>query len=200
MDSNSFKPAGIAAIALAVLFPIYWLYVVSFSATYEGEFWLEFEQLNLWDLLFVVIGALEIWVYLAFRKLVSYQLNGSLLSILLLIMVGLVGLFHATVVVDLFIAFGLAGAFADTMITVAVTLGLVFLFLYAVVALIFALVMLKQFTSLSSLLKVFAVGLLVASVFQFTVVLGVLNILLFPILMIILSIEFFRGEQSIEVV
>ncbi|RUO36869.1 hypothetical protein CWE13_08460 [Aliidiomarina shirensis] len=201
MNTNAFKSAGFAAIALAILFPVYWLYAFgTLSAeSFEAAFQNDLTSLNGWDVLFVIIGALEIAVYVALAKLCRNQLNGNLPAVLLIIMAVVVGLFHATVVVDITLALGLA-ALSDTLMNVTVIFGLICLFLYAVVAFIFAISMLIRFAQLSMPLKVFSVGLLIACVFQFTVVLGIVNIFLFPVLLIVLAIQFFRGDHEVEVV
>lgn len=201
MNANSFKTAGIAAIALAILFPVYWLYAFgTLSAeSFEVAFQEDLTSLNGWDALFVVIGVLEIAVYVVLARLCRNQLNGSLPAALLIIMAVVVGLFHATVLVDITLALGLA-TLSDTLMNVTVIFSLICLFLYAVVAFIFAISMLIRFAQLSMPLKVFAIGLLIACVFQFTVVLGIVNIFLFPVLMIVLAMQFFRGDHELEVV
>ncbi|MCH8493574.1 MAG: hypothetical protein LAT53_10110 [Idiomarina sp.] len=201
MNSNSYKAAGFAAIALAILFPIYWLYAFdslsaeSFATAFENDL----RTLNGWDALFVTIGALEIAIYIALAKLCRDQFNGSLPAVLLIMMAAVVGLIHATVLVDISLAIGLLAP-SDTLINVTIMFSLICLFLYAVVAFIFAISMLVRFSQLSVPLKVFTIGLLVACVFQFTIVLGVINIFLFPVLMIVLAMHFFRGEHEVEVV
>ncbi|EGN75480.1 hypothetical protein A28LD_1093 [Idiomarina sp. A28L] len=201
MHTNAFKSAGIAAIALAILFPVYWLYAFgTLSAeSFEVAFQEDLTSLNGWDALFVVIGVLEIAVYVVLALFCRNQLNGSLPAALLIIMAVVVGLFHATVLVDITLALGLA-TLSDTLINVTVIFSLICLFLYAVVAFIFAISMLIRFAQLSMPLKVFSVGLLIACVFQFTVVLGIVNIFLFPVLLIVLAIQFFRGDHEVEVV
>lgn len=201
MNANSYKAAGFAAIVLAILFPVYWLYAFgTLSAeSFEVAFQEDLTTLNGWDALFVIIGVLEIAVYVALAKLCRNQLNGNLPAMLLIIMAVIVGLFHATVLVDISLALGLANL-SDTLMSVTVIFGLICLFLYAVVAFIFAISMLIRFAQLSMPLKVFAVGLLIACVFQFTVLLGVVNIFLFPVLLIVLAIQFFRDDHEVEVV
>ena len=201
MNTHSFKFAGIAAIALAILFPVYWLYAFgTLSAeSFEVAFQEDLTNLNGWDALFVVIGVLEIGVYVALAKLCRNQLNGGLPASLLIIMAVIVGLFHATVLVDISLALGIT-TLNDTLLSVTVIFSLICLFLYAVVAFIFAISMLLRFAQLAMPLKVFSVGLLIACVFQFTVVLGIVNIFLFPVLLIVLAIQFFRGNHEVEVV
>ncbi|RTE85850.1 MULTISPECIES: hypothetical protein [Gammaproteobacteria] len=200
MDNQFIKLSGVAALVLAVLFPVYWILGLASWSFDEAAIIDDFLTLDGWDFLFVVIGALEIGVYLALRKFLSNQFDSAIYSILLIIMSVLVGLFHLTVVVDVLLALGPFESIQDEMMGTAITLGLVVLYLYAIVALFLAIALLARFTMLPVLMKLFAVGLLVSAVFQLTVVLAPVNVVIFPALLIILAIEFLRGEQVVEVV
>lgn len=199
-DSNLFRYGGVAAIVLAVLFPVYWLYVLGHGISSDSGIWGDFQTLNGWDALFVLIGALEILVYIVLRKYLSHHLNAGLFSALLWVMIGLVAIFHAFVVVDIVLATGLFSAYEEALIGAAIAGSLIVLFLFSVVSLIFAIALLTQFGSLPTLIKVFSIGLIVVAMIQLTVFLAMLNILLFPILLILLAIQFLRGEQSVDVV
>jgi hypothetical protein len=50
------------------------------------------------------------------------------------------------------------------------------------------------------LLKVFAVLLIVACLMQLTVVLGLFNVVLFPVILLVLAVFFIRGGHQVEVV
>lgn len=196
MNTNTYKTAGVAAIILAVLFPIYWL---------QGDLSLDalradMMTLNGWDGLFVLIGGLEVAVYLALSRLSRDQMGGTLASVLLVIMAAMIGVFHATVLVDIVLGLGLLTGSVDTLVNTALIIGLVSLYLYAVAAFILAIALLLRFRDLSGLMRAFAVCMLIISVFQLTLVLGIFNIFLFPALMLLLAIYFLRGGHSIEVV
>lgn len=198
MNINLYKYAGMAAITLAVLFPLYWLYAITeFSMDALRE---DFLTLSAWDILFIVIGALEVFVYIALSRIFRDQMTGTLPSILLIIMAVLVAAFHSTVVVDMFLALGFGGDYADTIVTIAVVFSLICLFLYTLAAFIFSIVLLVRFSSLSVLMRFFAIGLLIACLVQFSIVFAALNTLLFPLLMLIVSIYFLRGGETVDVV
>lgn len=199
-DSNLFRYGGVAAILLAVLFPVYWLYALSLGISGDAGIWGDYQTLNGWDALFVVIGALEIFVYIVLRRYLSHHLNAGLFSALLWVMIGLVAIFHAFVVVDIVLATGLFSAFEEALIASAIAGSLMVLFLFAVVSLIFAIALLTQFASLPTLIKAFSIGLIFVAMMQLTVILGVVNIAVFPVLLLLLAIQFLRGEQSVEVV
>lgn len=198
MNTSTYTAPGIAAVVLAVLFPIYWLFAManlSMEAMRE-----DFLTLSGWDLLFVVIGALEIFVYLALARLFRDQLGGSLSAVLLLVMAGMVAIFHATTLIDVALGLALVTGMEDTLVDVGMISGLVSLFLYTVTAFVLAIALLTRFTELPTLMRLFAIGLLIACLLQFSVILGVINIVLFPLLVLLLAVHFLRGEHRVEVV
>lgn len=198
MDTATYKGAGGAAIVLALLFPVYWLFALaSFSLEALRE---DFVTLSGWDALFVIIGLLEIVVYLALARLCRDQLGGTVSAICLFIMAGMVAIFHATTIVDALHVMALSSAASDTLVGLGMIVGLVSLFLYTLAALALSISLLIRFKELPTLMCCFAIGLLIACLLQFTVVLGVLNTFLFPLLLLLLAVHFLRGEHSVEVV
>jgi hypothetical protein len=201
MNSNAYKAAGFAAIALAILFPVYWIY--AFGALSSQPFIIsiieDFYHFTGWDVLFIIIGALEIGIYLVLSKLCRNQFDGELPGMLLWLMALVVGVFHLTVLVDITIALGLVSN-PDHIVEFAVIISIASLFLYAFVAFVFFISMLVRFKTLTTPLKVFSIGLFFLSAFHFSIFLSFLNIFLFPVLMVVLAVQFLRGEQTVEVV
>lgn len=98
---------GYAAIALALLFPAYWVPALaigdlSFAEAHRADAM----RLGAMDLLFVLIGAMEIYIYLSLRRIFLDLMHGSLAATLLLLMAIVVGVFHATVLFDVVLAVG----------------------------------------------------------------------------------------------
>ena len=107
---------GFVAMALVVLYPIYWL--VALNAGFSSEslfeaFRADAERLDLWDVLFVAIGVMEITVYLSLRNLLKERLNSDLASALLMLMAIFVALFTVIVVFDLVLALGAGSCRVD---------------------------------------------------------------------------------------
>ncbi|WP_369742800.1 hypothetical protein AB8S08_11290 [Pseudidiomarina sp. PP-1MA] len=201
MDSTKYKLAGIAAIALAVLFPIYWIATFGFIIdNAEMAFRADFLELSGWDILFVAIGALEIYVYFSLSKYFRDQIGGGLIANMLLAMAFSVALFHSTVAVDILLGLGLFPSITETIIDVTLVAGIVFLFLYCFALIGMCSAMFARFIALSTTLKLFAVGMLIAAVLQLTLVLAVVNIVLFPALMLLLAYHFLTDEHAVEVV
>jgi len=163
---------GYIAIALALLFPAYWIPMLSSGlGSFADAYRTDVMQLSAMDLLFVAIGVMELYIYLSLRRLFQERIDGALPATLLLLMAITVGVFHATV-----------------------------LFVYAVLGLVLSIVLLSRRAALPRLLKVFAVLLAVACVLQLTVVGGLLNVVLFPLILSVLAVLFIRGDHEVEVV
>jgi hypothetical protein len=201
---NEHALPGYLAVALALLFPVYWISVLG-----AGGHWNLFEtvradvmRLSGWDALFVLIGAIEIYLYLSLRKILAQRLHTSLPTVLLLMMAIVVGVFHATVLFDL--AFAVGPAFdestGDQLVFASMVVGIAGLFVYAVLALVLSITLLRASAESPTMLKVFAILLLACCVLQFTIVLGFVNLALFPVALLALAAFFLRGEHAVEVV
>jgi hypothetical protein len=195
--------SGYTAIALALLFPAYWIPALavgelSFVEAYRADVM----RLSAMDLLFVLIGAMEIYIYLSLRRLFLEQMHGSLPATLLLLMALVVGVFHATVLFDVVLAIGptLAEPRQEDLVTASAVVMIAGLFVYTVLGLVLATALLFRRDDQPGLLKVFAVLLIVACLLQLTVVLGPFNVVLFPVILLVLAVFFMRGGHQVEVV
>lgn len=194
---------GYAAIALALLFPAYWVPALaigdlSFAEAHRADAM----RLGAMDLLFVLIGAMEIYIYLSLRRIFLDLMHGSLAATLLLLMAIVVGVFHATVLFDVVLAVGpmLSEPLREGLVTASAVVTIAGLFVYCVLGLVLSTALLVRGSELPGLLKVFAVLLLMACLLQLTVVFGLLNVVLFPVILLVLAVYFIRGGHQVEVV
>jgi hypothetical protein len=201
MSHSNFVKPGIAAIALAVLFPTYWLFLFGAAASdFETALAADMTSLTFSDLLFVIIGALEIYLYLSLRRIFKDHLNSSAISVSLLIMASLVAALHLTVLVDVFLALTQTSNEVIEVVIGLVTVGsIAVMILYALVAILFSIFVFIN-DAASTMLKGFAGLLLVAALFQLTVIFAFLALVLFPLALILLSIYFLKEPQTVEVV
>jgi len=200
MDNTTQKMFGIAALLLAIIFPVYWLGAFGMVIQEADLFSVrDLTTLSGWDMVLLVIGILEVIVYLGLSQFFRHQLHGRVASVLLLVMAFLVAVFHSTLAVDFLVGLGIVNMSAAIIELVAVG-ALAVLLLYSVTLLTLGIVLLARFPAWSSLMKVFAVVALITAIAQLSVVLTVLNIILFPILMLIVSFHFLVGENHAEVV
>jgi len=203
MQTNTYGLPALAAIVLAILFPWYWGTAFIGTADFVQQFRQDVTSLSLSDALFVFIGVLEIYLYLSLRRLLAHKLNLETAGLALLLMAVAVGVFQATVLVDVFLALFGAGLAEERinlvlMNTAFVALGV--LFVYAVFALMLSVSLLRNGRSVTAVLKGFAGLLIIIALFQITVVLSVFNVILFPVAMLLLAFYFLRSQEMVEVV
>lgn len=194
---------GYTAIALALLFPVYWVAALGFSEqSFVEAFRADVMSVGARDVLFVLIGAMEIYIYLSLRKVLLDRLQGNTPAVLLLLMAIIVGIFHATVLFDVVLALApnLAESSREQLIAASAIVAIAGLFAYAVVAFILSVALLVSKAESTGLLKVFAVLLMVCCVLQLTIVLGIVNVVLFPVVLLVLAVYFLRGGHEVEVV
>ena len=205
MNGNYIMP-GIAAIALALLFPLYWSIVLVLGVDSQGFVEaLREDMLTLsWmDGLFLLIGILEIYVYLSLVRAFNDQLNSNAAKILLFIIVGTIFFFHVGVFADLFLVFaqdGMSHQAIDTLVSTSVYIAVASLVVYIIAGIGLSIVILTKNNQNTSLLKYFAVLLLIVCLLQATVLFAIVNLLMFPIALVILAVYFFKDPESLEVV
>ncbi|MCW8880026.1 MAG: hypothetical protein OQJ89_03930 [Kangiellaceae bacterium] len=205
MRSNYLKP-GIAAIVLAVLFPLYWSFILIVGPAYEDlsqAIRLELMTFDWMDGLFILIGILEVYVYLSLIRSFDERLNSSLARAVLFIMIGAVVFFHCIVFVDLYLTVfqnQLAEKTIESVIEVSVFIALSGLVIYIISGFILSVVLLARSQDLPKELKYFAVIFLLVCLLGATILFSVINLLLFPVALIVLAIYFFKDPETLEVV
>ena len=205
MNSNYLKP-GIAAIVLAVLFPFYWSFLLVFGPAYESlsqALHAELTSFDLLDGLFILIGVLEVYIYLSLVRSFNERLNSSLARATLFIMIGAVVFFHCIVFVDLYLAIfktGLSENIIAGIIEVSMSIALSGLVIYIVAGFVLSVVLLMGSQELASELKYFALIFLFVCLLGATILFSAINLLLFPIALIVLAIYFLKDPETLEVV
>lgn len=196
---------GYVAIALAILFPIYWCTALWYGLDtpfLAESFRADITRLSLLDGLFLLIGAMEVYLYLSLRRVLQYQLEGSLCTALLVLMAVAVGLHAATVIFDLVLGIGggLADNVRDWLVITASTWILLSMFAIGVIGLVLSIALLVTGAGRAPFLKVFAVMLLISSLLAISIVLAPLSFVTYPIAFLFLGVFFLRGGYEVEVV
>lgn len=203
MNSQNKMP-GIAALALALLFPIYWgsaLYWSSFSGDVFEFLKTDMQTFTAYDVLFLVIGVLEIYVYLSLAKALKEQLNSSSISLFLMIMAFTSALFHATVFIDVWLSLvSISASAVEDIVSISLFVSVAALVISTLAALICSILLLMKHSFINGTLKVFSILLLIVSFFQITVLFSAVNLLLFPCTLILLAMYFFKDPESLEVI
>lgn len=203
MNTSTYGLPAAAAILLAVLFPWYWGSGFLETADFVQQYRNDLLSLNAKDILFVVIGALEIYLYLSLRRALADTVSFGTARTALLLMAVSVGVFHATVLIDVFFAFygaNLGAEVIDYALALSAFVGLAILFIYAVFALVFGVSVLRRGNDAATLLKIFAVLLIAIALLHVSVIFSVFNVLLFPVAVVLLAFYFLRNPEVVEVV
>ena len=203
MEQREQMTSGIAAIALAALFPIYWIFSLSDAmGDFEASMRANLTALNFNDLLFLVLGILEVYVYLSLRKTLKDYMGTTAAQQLLLLMCIAVIAFHSTLIFDLYLAMAQAPSTEtlDSLNNIAIAVSIGGLIIYSILGLVFAILLMLKAKEISSLIKVFSILLLISCALQLTVVFSFVSLLLFPAAMLVLAIYYFKSPTSVEVV
>ena len=201
MEQREQMTSGIAAIALAALFPIYWIFSLSDAmGDFEASIRANLSALNFNDLLFLVLGILEVYVYLSLRKTLRDYMGTAAAQLLLLLMCIAVIVFHSTLIFDLYLAISPSSQVIDSLNNIAIAISIGGLIIYSILGLVFAILLMLKAKEISPLIKVFSVLLLISCALQLTVVFSFVSLFLFPAAMLVLAIYFFKDRASLEVI
>ncbi|MFK8021284.1 MAG: hypothetical protein AB8B86_16080 [Pseudomonadales bacterium] len=189
MNNTDYLLPGIAAIAVAVLHPIYWISEVSFTAA-AGAIRTD---IGLLDGLYVVLAGLTIFIYYSLREILNdhceYHGFDTLISIILYTSTAL---FILLLVVSLF--------FSDTSelpMTVAFPTTLL---IFGATDLLLGIQLLRDSDHLPGLVKAFAVVILVGGICNLSIIFSGLGLVLFPVAALILALMFLRKPETVEFV
>lgn len=204
MMNREFLIPGIVALVLAALFPLYWLSGL-FSMT--GASMLEVYKadvtsLTAMDMLFVLIGVMEIYLYLRLRQVLQDQLQGAFAAGMALALAVGVGLFTATVLFDVAIVLapGMTEGTRSSLILTAGVVSIGLTVLVGLIGLVLAIALLVRPNEGAILLKLFAVILMICSLLSITIILSPLVAVLYPLALVLLAGLFLRGGGEVEVV
>lgn len=205
MKNNDFMAAGVAAISLAVLFPLYWVYIISTGVFESGANYyqttLEFSFDDVW---FILLGLLSIFVYWSLKKVLDNHLGYSAVGVPIAIAIITCGAQ----------AFGLAGLdafmsiFSDQVglsthkfvLGAQYLIGVGALIVFGVADILIGALILKNAHHDSAVLKILGIVMIIQGALELTVILSPIVIGVFPVTLIIMSVIFLTKPQAIEVV
>ena len=196
MKNNDYLLPGLAAIAVAILSPLYWMIELgSISSSFPNS--LTVKELGVSNILFLVVGILSIVVYSGLIKILHDHFNNKKLDIALIsMMVWCVIFYGGTFFLDAL------SAYYDGELSVVFIqwLWIGGMIVFGVLDVLIAVLILKDSQELSSLLKSFAIVNLVMGFFELTVIFSIAAIFIFPVVFVILAVGFFRKPEMVEIV
>lgn len=207
MFNKDYLLPGLATIALALIFPVYWIYVFTVAGfDFPKGYYANILTMDLSDLVYVILGLLEVYVYLSLKRILHDQLNYRGLDALLIIMICNTALFYfGLFLLDIGMFFAGEQLVADTkasILTASYYLSMSCMFIFGLLGLLVGIILLRKSNDigLPSTLKLFAAIMLIAGILQLTFIFGFVVILLFPLALLILAFYFLQKPQMIEVV
>ncbi|WP_298637155.1 hypothetical protein [uncultured Umboniibacter sp.] len=205
-DSAYSITAGISAILLAVLFPIVWL-AIPFSmldGDIEHEIMKDLMTLSVSDLLFIITGALEVYVFIALRSLCKDLINGKGLEWIINIQIGCLILLYSSACLNVGVAL-LDPETASTVMELILGSYIVFMitmsFVVSLLTLVIGVLLLQFWQTLETSLRAFSILLVMSGIFFISVIFAFAATLLYSVALITFAFYLLGSSRStVEVV
>jgi len=205
MSNNDYTLPGIAAITLAVLFPMYWISLI-LSGAFDSmsQFYYSTIEFTLSDLCFVVLGILSIYIYLSFKRLLNNQIGFAAVNIPLNLIIAtcavyFVGLSALEIMIDLF-GGSLGLAIHKFVLNANSAIAVGSLIVFGVADILIGAMILKNVSDDSMGLKVLAIIMIIQGVLEISIIFSAALILVFPITMVAMSLVFLQKRGVLEVI
>lgn len=201
MTNKEYMWPGIAAIALAILFPLYWSHAITFGdfslpAAVSGEL-----VLSTADWLFLIVGVLIVYVYFALKRVLNDHQNYQGIDILILMAIAVTSLYYGgLLLLDAISALNLGESTKNMLLSTTYIFVGIGNFLFGLLDILIGIVLLKDSSQLPSLVKAFAIAMLINGLAAITFIFSILVIAVYPIALVILAIYFLKKPEMIEVV
>ncbi|MGK0375963.1 MAG: hypothetical protein ACJA2E_002451 [Arenicella sp.] len=205
MNNSDYTLAGIAAIALAILFPLYWVIAISSGMFDSGISFYQSVIGFAWsDLLFVFVGLLTVYVYLCLKRLLNqqYGFSGVNLPLNILIVCSAIYFFALAaldLVMDVF-GDGLGLSVHKFVINANITIGVGGLLVFGVADILMGVLLLKNSDNDSSILKTLAIVAIIQGIIEITIIFSPALIAIWPLMLVVLAILFMHKPDQLEVI
>ena len=205
MNDNKFGFAAISAVILAVLFPAYWFNQILNVSVSGGEgLYQDVTGLNPADLVFLLIGVLNIFVYLSLKSFLNerHAFNGADAPLLLLAATSAIYVFGSLAMDALMHFYGAElqlpwHKYTFDINTIALLVSSI---VFGVLDIILGIVLFTRAREFSNILRAFAIVILIQGFFELTVVFSPITFVIFPVALILLAILFTREPETLELV
>ncbi|PCI66674.1 MAG: hypothetical protein COB38_10015 [Gammaproteobacteria bacterium] len=196
MKNNDYLLPGIAAIFVAVLFPVSWIYLLVFSSSSISDLQFGF-HLSISSFLFLLVGLTSIYVYYYFIKLLHDHHNFrradfALWSIIAASSIFYIGSFLMDVV-SLWLDVALP-------ITISHWIFGATVIMFGIIDILIGVTLLAGHEDLPAQYKMFAIINLIMGVFEVTLIMSPIVLILLPVVTILIAIIFLKKPEMIEIV
>jgi len=203
MLNKDYLGPGLAAIALAIIFPSYWGYqaLLFTDSNFSGSDLVNV-SLDLSDWVFFMLGILEVYIYFSLKRVLADRINFKSIDVLLILIICNSAIFYVgNCAIDLSVFFlsNMSAERQELATKTSFFLSAFCMFMYGMLDLLIAIMLLIKFTILPTWLRVFAITSLVLGILELTFLVE-FSIILYPITLLILAIYFLQKPEIIEVV
>lgn len=204
MTNYDYWRPAVAAILLAVLYPLNWILEFTAGGNFPPGDFAEYMRWSPIDWLFLVVGGLAVYMYLSLRRILSEQLNYSGVDIPILILVAVTIVFFFGLSISQW-AFLLTvpdsmSSYEDIVMTIGATVLVGTVILSGVAEILMGCLLLKDGSSMPPLVRIFAIITLIMGIFDLTVIFSFVSLFMFPVSMLVLATYFLSKPEMIEVV
>lgn len=196
MSDNQNTYAAVGAIALAVLFPIYWLVEIGTS---HGDASMDVlaNGLSPMDFVFLAVGALNAFFYISIRRVLYEHYHFSRLNFVFASLVGVCVIFY----VGTFAADGAAVFIGQDLASTVVALLTFFAIIaFGILDILVGVMLLRNADTRSDLLRIFAIASLIMGIMEITIILSIVALVIFPITVALMAVYFLREPEAVEFV
>lgn len=195
---DKFLTEGLAAIAAAVLMPVAFIlggiedFVFDTIRAYPG--------IGIADFLLLAAGAVYIYVLVGLKKLLfeRYSFRGVNVIIGIMIFWTIVN-YGGSFVLELIGTVAGRGGY-DVVLAIQYTFWISCIAVFGILDIILGIMLLRQMRRFGTALKVFAVLSIATGFFGATVLLAIVNLVLFPLALVVLAVAFLKREEAVEFV
>ena len=205
MNENRHLFPALAAIALAVLFPLYWFdRFVQMNKSHGVEFYNDVVGLSFADAVFLLIGLLMVYVYFSLKKFLNDRFGFSEANIpLTLLMISAAVYVFGSLAVDAAMQFAghrLHLPWHKVVLEANVTALMVSTIIFGVLDIVLGIMLFMKARTVSSVLTIFAILTVIQGLLELTVFLSPAVFVVYPVALIFLAIMFLRRPEVLEIV
>ena len=205
MPENNYLIPGIAALLLALIFPLYWILIAIFAG-----FDLDFPSfqarsgLGFGYFVWLILGALTVYVYLSLKGALFERHSYTRLNIPIYLALGSTVFSYGGLALLEFILVmfneGMSSSTGDALIGGMVAVFFGGIVIQGIIDILIGAFLLRDTQELPDTLRIFAIVTLVNGIFALTIIFAFATLFTVPIAAVVLGIYFLKQTDTIEVV
>lgn len=204
MGNDNVGP-GIAAIAIAILYPLYWLLEITVGTIdLSMDRYMEELGWNYLDWMFLALGCLIIYLAFSLRRILleRHNFDGIDIPIFIIIAASIMFYFGLALTEIVLIFFGDELSF--DLQEILATIGVLTFFAYGILAgvaeVLMGALLMRRSDELPEILRTFGLVTLILGICDLTIILGFATLVLYPLSLFILAVYFLQKPRELELV